>query len=341
VVISSLKSEIASLEKDTRIKPSRFFQFHQKLEKDPIIQWGSTIVIMAIAFVVRMGIPLPYQAAPYATFSIAIIAISLLIGTVHALLSLGLSIVLVWGFFVPPIGDQVVLIRTTLFLVNSLVNIVSLHIMWAAVKRMQYIFNNLVERDLRIKELLGEVSHRVKNQLAVITGIARHTHSDSIEEYQKSFIYRLHALSDIHDLLVEKQWEDPSLEEVILLHIKPFGLNRFVVSGGKVQFKVRSVHYLSMALHELGTNAIKYGALSKPNGKVHIKWYIKDNEIYFSWVEEGGPLVDHPTRNGFGSSVIERFAPTALEARYSQISYNPEGVTWEMIIPLDKILYLR
>jgi len=177
--------------------------------------------------------------------------------------------------------------------------------------------------------LVGELHHRVKNVFATVTAIARQTFSKEIEAQQAvaAFEARLSAMAHAHDLLAQGDWQRAELAAVVGQAVAPYPSERFDISGPPVLLHQKAVASLSLALHELGTNAAKYGALSVPTGIVSIKWnYDMDTgSLQFRWQESGGPDVAIPTRRGFGSRLVERLLAAEMNGK-STIIYDPGGV---------------
>ncbi len=183
--------------------------------------------------------------------------------------------------------------------------------------------------------LVRELQHRTNNLLAVIQGIAQKSLSGcgSLEEARKTFEGRLLALAGTYRQLTKANWSGVSLSEIVRLTLEPFAA-RTDVDGANIMLGAKNAQNLSLALHELATNAVKHGALSGAGGKVSIAWAIAGNGgdavLRFRWEERGGPLVSAPNRRGFGTSL--------LEATFSEIKldYAPEGLTCEIRVPLEK-----
>lgn len=177
--------------------------------------------------------------------------------------------------------------------------------------------------------LVGELHHRVKNILATVTAIARQTmgRDKAHREDVDAFTSRLSSLSRAQDLLLHGDWQFADLKSVVLQAISPYPTETFTVSGPTVPLPPKAVVSLSLALHELATNAAKYGALSVAGGRVSIGWDHNqaNSQLTIIWKEEGGPDVVPPTRKGFGSTLVERLLTAELKGD-AQISYDRHGV---------------
>ena len=181
--------------------------------------------------------------------------------------------------------------------------------------------------------LMNELNHRVKNILAVVQAVAHRSLAGAADPQQgyEAFMSRLMALSGAQDLLVAQDWSGASLREIVDMAMTGCGSDdrRVTVSGPDIEVPASSAVSISLAVHELCTNAFKYGALSVDGGHVRITWgredEHKDGAFFFEWRESGGPPVLPPTRKGFGSSLIQRGIARELGGR-AEIDYAPEGL---------------
>lgn len=186
--------------------------------------------------------------------------------------------------------------------------------------------------ELHLRLLVNEMNHRVKNSLATIQAIAAQSFTDShsLPQAKEAFADRLVALAEAHDLLTRENWEGADLHEVAeRLAALHGGAHRFELSGPAVRLSPKTALSLSMALHELATNAIKYGALSAPSGRVRIAWDISTGpgaeRLNLLWTERDGPPVTPPTQRGFGSRLIERGLAAELSGS-ATMEFHPKGV---------------
>ncbi len=192
------------------------------------------------------------------------------------------------------------------------------------------------------RELLAhELSHRVKNTLAVVQAMARRTGGKTVEEFRETFCGRLNALAQAHSMLLADDWRSADLAELTRRALAPYasdGGGRLEVEGEALALSARQVLSISLVLHELGTNAMKYGALSTPEGRVHVSWQVADDggkrRLRFRWRERGGPPVTPPSDDGFGSQLIQRTAEFELSGAAS-IDWAPGGLTCEFEFPLE------
>nr|WP_245304057.1 PAS domain S-box protein [Agrobacterium bohemicum] len=191
----------------------------------------------------------------------------------------------------------------------------------------------------RVQELLiGELNHRVKNVLATVAAIARQTFTGAqdIETARTAFDARLQSLARAHDLLTRGSWEAASLRTAVSEALSPYPPEQFDVSGPEVNISPKAVVGLALILHELSTNAAKYGALGVSSGRVTVSWDVSssDAQLSISWKETGGPQVTPPSRKGFGSRLIEALSSGQLGG-YVELNYDVCGVHCIISAPLD------
>jgi PAS domain S-box-containing protein len=190
--------------------------------------------------------------------------------------------------------------------------------------------------------LLHEIKHRVKNTLATVQAMALQTFRDAPDHEVENFIARLHALSGAHDLLTQQDWDAVEMANIVQRALKPFlqhDQERFVMVGPEVRLSSNQALLMAMTLHELGTNAVKYGALSDTQGRVELRWEVVEvagsNRLRLLWRESGGPTVVPPSRKGFGSRMIER----AIKGDQggARFEFAPEGLhcTIELAVQCD------
>jgi PAS domain S-box-containing protein len=177
--------------------------------------------------------------------------------------------------------------------------------------------------------LLFEMKHRIKNTLAQVQAIANQTLRSVSAEERSAFAGRLHSLGSAYDLLTAEKWDRAPLTDVIATALHPFQENhraRFLIEGPSDLFlDSRKSLALAMMLHELATNAVKYGALSNASGRISVEWRISDPvRLELRWKERGGPRVVQPKRRGFGSRLIEQ--SLASDSGNTQVIYDPRGL---------------
>jgi PAS domain S-box-containing protein len=190
-----------------------------------------------------------------------------------------------------------------------------------------------ISRDKRAQEqqrlLVNELNHRVKNTLATVQSLAVQTFRGADPAAVEKFNNRLLALAKAHDILTVTTWDHAPLKNIFCSVMEPFGLERFEVEGPHIMISPKAALSLAMVIHELATNASKYGALSVSRGRVHVHWEEESlssgSQLDLTWEERGGPAVLPPARRGFGTGLIER--QIAIEFGGSaSLDFRPSGL---------------
>lgn len=202
-----------------------------------------------------------------------------------------------------------------------------------------------VEAARHVELMLAELNHRVMNTLASVQSIARQTaiHAPDVDAFQSVFLARLQALSKTHNLLAADTWNGADLREIVLNELAPYqrdGDARVVLTGKPLQLTPKIALALGMGLHELATNAAKYGALSVPQGDVTVSWSTRRNRgrpwLHLSWIERNGPQTLPPARIGFGSRLISDGLAFELDGTV-KLAFDPEGVSCTIDAPLSEV----
>ena len=190
--------------------------------------------------------------------------------------------------------------------------------------------------------LLEELHHRVKNTLATVMAIASQSrNATDLEQGREAISHRLIALGRSHDLLLQTNWTSASLPAIVRAAIEPFethGVERFVVQVVGIEVGPAAVLSLAMALNELCTNAVKYGALSNAEGRVEITSVLDEDAQRFKlfWEEKGGPIVKEPTRRSFGTRLIENSLARLLHGD-ARLRFESTGVICQFDFPLASL----
>jgi two-component sensor histidine kinase len=183
------------------------------------------------------------------------------------------------------------------------------------------------------------MKHRLKNNLSTVLAIARQSfrgRASGSEEFRK-FESRLVALANGHDLISRDRWDSAELKDLVAQILAIHGAGRFEVNGSDVRLSPRSTLALTLALHELATNASKYGALSVPTGHITISWSVRCTDLpnlVFRWQELNGPSVSLSRQKGFGSKLLEHVLAHELKGEV-RIIYDSAGVICEIVAPLS------
>jgi len=203
------------------------------------------------------------------------------------------------------------------------------------------------EAEERQKLLIDELNHRVKNTLATVQSLATQTArgTDSPEAFRNAFEGRLIALSQAHDQLTRRHWKSADLRDIVEGATAPHlarSQDQIAIEGDPLMVTPRVALTLALALHELTTNASKYGALSVPSGRIEVRWQIerpaeRRARLSIEWRERGGPPVEAPARQGFGTRFIEGSVASELQGK-AMLDYDAAGLTCTMEIPLDSVV---
>jgi PAS domain S-box-containing protein len=194
--------------------------------------------------------------------------------------------------------------------------------------------------DEHVHLLTREVNHRAKNMLSLVQAIARQTAGREPEDFIGRFIERIRALAANQDLLIRNEWQGVDVEDLVraeLAHFADLVGSRIALEGPKLRLKAAAAQAIGLTVHELATNAGKYGALSVDAGRVDVGWRFDNNMFKISWTERKGPPVSQPERRGFGSAVIESMAKWSLDGEV-HLDYAPSGLIWRLTCPAANAL---
>jgi PAS domain S-box-containing protein len=192
--------------------------------------------------------------------------------------------------------------------------------------------------------VMREMTHRSKNLLAVIQAMARQTaaRSESTDIFVRDFTRRLRAMSVSHDLLVNENWRGVDLKKLVEMHVSQvidLESAQVTIHGNKVALDASSAQNLGLALHELMTNAVKYGSLSMPEGRLTVSWDADGDEICIYWIESNGPPVVASENSGFGRNLLETAIGASLDGSV-ELKFKPEGLVCEICIPPEHVVAL-
>jgi two-component sensor histidine kinase len=196
------------------------------------------------------------------------------------------------------------------------------------------------QREKKVHLLMREVNHRAKNMLSVVDAIARQTVASSIKDFVERFSERIQALAASQELLVRSEWQGVDVRDLVHGHLTYFADlmgSRIAVQGPKLRLNPASAQAIGLALHELATNAAKYGALSTGTGRVDVGWGTDSGIFTMSWTEQGGPAVSPPKERGFGTVVMKEMAERSVDGRV-ELDYAPSGVIWNLTCPAVNML---
>jgi two-component sensor histidine kinase len=248
------------------------------------------------------------------------------------------------GYSVGPFGDPKITLDDRVYAAQVALLAVTLSALVLAALFAERRRNEAMLREAldSIKLLMREISHRAKNLLAVVQVMARHTAREvDPKVFAEQFGDRLAGLAASHDLLVKSEWRGVDTADLVRSQLAHFGRivgTRVALDGPRLWLKPSAAQSIGMALHELGTNAAKYGALSGADGSVRVEWNIvgsgRDAHIRMKWSETGGPMPDPSQKRGFGHTVMVDMTKQALDAEV-RLEYPSSGAVWELVAPLE------
>src|SRR6266446_4935158 len=192
----------------------------------------------------------------------------------------------------------------------------------------------------QIHLLMSEISHRARNMLSLVQAIARQTAARGPEDFIERFTDRIQALAANQDLLVKNEWQGVDVEDLVraqLAHFADLVGSRITVHGSPVRLNAAAAQAVGLALHELATNAGKYGSLSAEAGRVEVGWRLDGDIFAMSWTESKGPPVSQPKRRGFGSTVVDPMVRQTVNGDV-HLDFIPSGVVWNLTCPAANAL---
>jgi PAS domain S-box-containing protein len=195
----------------------------------------------------------------------------------------------------------------------------------------------------QVQLLLREVNHRAKNMLSLVHAIARQTASSEPQDFIGRFSERIQALAANQDLLVQNEWQGVDAGDLVraqLAHFADLIGSRIALNGPKLRLNAAAAQGIGLALHELATNASKYGAFSTDRGRADIGWGTEGDTFTMSWIERDGPPVSAPKGRGFGTIVMEAMAERSVDGTVD-LHYPPSGLTWRLTCPAANALEHR
>lgn len=288
--------------------------------------FGFALVCVAAATVLRLAVDLVSpDAVPFATYFPAILIAALVAGTAAGVVATLASALIAWFMFVPP--------RFTLIHAQpwetidvGLFFFAAFCIVWVA-SRYRAIVRRLDTEEAYRKVVVDELGHRVKNKLATVYAILRHELRGHRDVWD-SVAGRLRALSAADDFLVAGESGGVALTQILEMELAPYGSASVTMHGEPMTLYGKLPSVMSLIVHELATNAAKYGALSAPNGVIDIAWAEDGADIVVEWRERGGPAVVTPEKHSFGTSLIERSLGAFDGA--AKIDFAPTGIICRM-----------
>jgi PAS domain S-box-containing protein len=203
-------------------------------------------------------------------------------------------------------------------------------------------FQDITERkaaEVRERILARELDHRAKNLLTLVLATVRLTRADTITDFKAAIEGRLQPLSNAHSLLAQSRWAGVYLHSLVMEELTPYRAaetSRADISGPTLVLQPKSAQSIAIVLHELMTNAVKYGALSVPSGRLRVEWSPGETEITIRLSEKNGPPVNAPAHTGVGTRLVGSIVQSELNGRL-RFDWKPDGVACEIVIPLAHV----
>ncbi|MHB9879909.1 sensor histidine kinase [Pacificimonas sp. ICDLI1SI03] len=331
----------------------RIFEHSEAIRSSPFIAWGLGIIFFAAALATRFAFHNVLPAGfPYLTFFPAVILTTFFAGVRPGITCATLSGLSAWFWFIPPLWtfdiNSSVLVALGFYACIIGVDIVLIDVMHKAVQglrrekettrilfdRQKDLLEDQKVRERQQEVLQKELAHRMKNTLAMVQAIVSQSLRNASDPKVAAELTsaRIMALARAQDALTATDWSAADVETIVRTAVAPLneGGDRFVILGPRVRLETQRSLGLSLAVHELATNAVKYGALSNANGHVKIEWDSADtNEFTFIWTENGGPEVRAPSHLGFGSRLTQRVVPSYFDGSVTT-DYAPAGLIYRL-----------
>lgn len=294
-----------------------------------------SVIAVILSFLIRYQTPINLA---YVSFYPAILLATVIAGPMIAIGVTVVSAGLAVGFF-HPLGPFALtdgdIWGLGAFLTVNLLVIGTTDFLLKTVVRCDDQAERLKTADQHTNVLLRELSHRMKNQYAIILAMSRATArtATSVSDFQHTFSQRLHGLSRTHDLLVASDWKSVPIEDLISIEIEALSARgQLSLNGPPLRIAHIAAVNLGMALHELITNSVRHGAWSSESGTVKISWNHEHGDFYIDWHEVADPPTAELGPSGFGRKILESVVPIALEGS-SSLVLQEDGLHWHLQAP--------
>jgi two-component sensor histidine kinase len=307
----------------------------RRFRKRPIRVYGSALGLVTAATLVRLGLHQELSSAsPFTAYSLPVLCMALAGGFNPGMVTLAASLVTGSILFLPPAFSLTLAEGAEWPL-----------LMFAAVGGIQVILVSgliaaILLHDEHQQFLFGELRHRSRNLFAVLQGIVSRTlmESQTLGEAKQALEMRLASLARTHAMLADSGWIGAPLDQIISEELISFA-SQVSCTGCSLPLNTPAAQNFALIVHELATNAVKHGALSRPEGRITIQGCTQSCEgrdlFAFTWTESGGPAVHRPHRKGFGSSILNGMAKRFAEN--VEVTYRPEGLVYELQVGLGSV----
>ena len=306
--------------------------WHRRVLPGSLQAYVFSTFCVAVASILHWGLGLISEDTQvFTTFYPAVLFATLVGGAGAGIYAGILSGIIAWWAFMPPYfaffpltsGQEISLL---IYLIASSL------IVWAA-DRYRNLARRLEDEEKFRKLTVEELAHRLKNKIATIQAIISLELHD-IPQKRDAIVGRLVALSATDDLILETQGQGARLREILSAELGPYETSRITVAGPVILLSPKVAMTMALLVHELATNAAKYGALSSATGQVAISWSLSDRRLNLEWRESGGPVVNTPTKNGFGMRLLSRALVQFGGA--VEMSFEATGLVCKMSVTLPE-----
>jgi len=307
----------------------------RRFRKNPVHVYGTAFGLVSAATLIRLGLHQELSSAsPFTVYSLATLCMALAGGFYPGLVTLAASLVTGAILFLPP--------AFSLTLAEGAGWPIAMFALFGGIQviLVSGLIASILLHDEHHQLLSGELRHRSRNLFSVVQGIASRTlmECQTLSEARQAIDMRLAALARTHAMLADSGWTGSPLEQIVSEELTSFA-NQVSCTGCSLMLNTAAAQNFSLIIHELATNAVKHGALSRPEGRITIQGSIRScagRDLFeFSWIESGGPPVQRPQRTGFGSSILNGMAKRF--AQHAEASYPSEGLTYELRVLLGPI----
>jgi two-component sensor histidine kinase len=309
----------------------RFVSWWRNLARDGLPPNSPAAYVFALACVsaavlVRVLFGLTSDAVlPYATYYPAILLATLAGGTGPGIFAMLVSLaVVLWAFSTPVVTHAV---NIVLFLLSSGATICVVALYRGAARR-------LIDEEKKRALLVRELEHRGKNTFAIVQSIVRQSLQDQ-KDVADIIVGRIRSVSATNDIITKSSNQTAALRAILERELSPYGRARITLDGAHVQLNAELARSFSLIVHELATNAAKYGALCKPDGELRVEWTLRDERLWLRWSEKNGPSIDKPFQPGFGARLVTRL----LRNHGGEVTpeFNADGLSVQiaLVLPAD------
>jgi two-component sensor histidine kinase len=285
------------------VRNAWIYEIIKKIPENTLTAYGFAIACIVIATLARIGFGFVGASVVFPTYYPAVLVAALVAGGRAGLLSIVLSLLVAWWAFTLPAFEfqhlsSVQALNFSLFIFSGLL------IVWLA-SSFRQVVQDVAANEQKRELMVNELEHRGKNTFAVVEAIVRQS-LQTQPESANEIVGRIRSVSSTNDLINNSITQSATLEVILRNELDPYGVERLRLSGPTVELRADSARNIALVVHEMVTNAVKYGALSVPGGVISVNTRSDGDMVTFVWQERGGPAAVAPDAYGFGSRLIVR-----------------------------------